>query len=45
MHDSKASVYITERKLFYQLRERISIQAVQGVNEHSVFEIGRYSES
>jgi hypothetical protein len=45
VHDNKASGYITEGELFYQLRERKSIQAVQEVNEHSVFETGRYSES
>jgi hypothetical protein len=42
-YDSKTLVYITEGKLFYQLRERKSIQSVQEVNENSVFEIGGYS--
>jgi len=41
----EASVYITEGKLFFQLGERKSIQAVQEVNEQSVSEKGRYSES
>jgi len=44
VHDNNASVYIREGKLFYQPRERKSIQAVYEVNEHSVFETGRYSE-